>query len=80
MPMCVQIAMVDDLPNNGLVLAERAGSGYVVAVDVSLFAGDGSLTDSGIRFVALALASLREQLQSIVGEPLAPAPLRSVAG
>lgn len=77
--MCVQIAMVDDLPNDGLVLAERAPFGYEVSVDVSLFAEDGSLTDSGIRFVALALASLRDQLQSIVGEP-PQAPLRSVAG
>lgn len=77
--MCVQIAMVDDLPNDGLVLAERVPSGYEVSVDVSLFAEDGSLTDSGIRFVALALASLRDQLQSIVGEP-PMAPLRSVAG
>lgn len=77
--MCVQIAMVDDLPNEGLVLAERVPSGYEVSVDASLFAGDGSLTDAGVRMVALALASLREQLQSIVGEP-PHAPLRSVAG
>lgn len=77
--MCVQIAMVDDLPNGGLVLAARVPSGYEVSVDVSLFAEDGSLTDTGIRFVALSLASLREQLHSIVGEPPL-APLRSVAG
>lgn len=78
--MCVQIAMVDDLPDDGLVLAERLPSGYVVYVDESLFTLSGSLTESGVQIVAMALASLRDQMQALAGDQVDWQPLKSVAG
>lgn len=78
--MCVQIVSVDDLPFGGLALADRARGGYVVYVDVSLFSRSGSLTETGIQIIAMALASLRDQMQTIAGDEPGWPPLKSVAG